>query len=343
MKNLTFDLCDSNKQKYNVKIDFSTYLLINATNEMTFPKKEYTCSIQLTTLQSYNNFRYNTIQDYYIPFSEFLKSNSFEIFTYNNYITLKINKPYYMQNDIFFSLNEKAFDITKIVNELCKKFLELEKKITSLENENVSGKNYYSFNSFFTRRLDNESERKYNELEKKYNNILNELNYIKSSLFLEEDKKILDNFFDYQKPSSYHLIYSSIKDGANRKNLLSCCKNKNNLLIFIIDSNGNKFGVYISSYLKDYEGSIVDYNSFLFSINKNKKFKTKEPENSIIVDPDYLICFGGKKGGNDLYLNFGNLASGMNKVQTFGDKNYDTTNNNSKFTIKSLDIYKIIF
>lgn len=193
-----------------------------------------------------------------------------------------------------------------------------------------------------TKRSDKDYETKYYELEKKYNNILNELNYIKASLFLDEDKRTIDNFFDYQKPTSYHLIYSSIKDGDAKKNLLNYCKNKNNLLIFIIDSDGNKFGVYISSYLKESEGSIVDYNSFLFSMNKKKKYKTLQPENSIIIDPDYIICFGGKKGQNDLYLNFGNLASGMNKVQTFGDKNYDTSNNKKQFTIKSLDVYKII-
>ena len=216
-------------------------------------------------------------------------------------------------------------DTNSIVNELCKKCIELEKE------KNCNFLNYF------------ELENKYNDLKKKYDDLLNEIKMIKTSLFFEEDKKILDNFFDYQKPTSYHLIYSSLKDGKQRNNFFNYCQNKNNLLIFIIDSAGNKFGAYISSYLKPTTGSIVDYNAFLFSINKNKKFKTLQPENSIIVDPQYVICFGGQIGKNDLYLNFGNSGSGMNNYQTFGDKNYDTTNNNIIFSIKSLDVYKINF
>lgn len=132
MINLNFNLYDSSKQKYNINMDFTTCLIITATNEMTFPKKQYTYSYQLNYLQSIKNFHYNAIQDYYKPFNEFLKSNSYEIFpysiSYSNYVTLKIKKPYYMQNDIAFNLTEKAMDITNTINEICKKITELENK-----------------------------------------------------------------------------------------------------------------------------------------------------------------------------------------------------------------------
>lgn len=190
MINLNFKLYDSSKQKYNINMDFTTCLIITATNEMTFPKKQYTCSLQLNILQNIKNFHYNTIQDYYTPFNEFLKSNSYEIFTYPNYVILKIKKQYYMQNDVTFSLTEKAMDITNTINEICK-------KITELENKSENKGNFCSRSFFITKRLDKDYETKYYELEKKYNNILNELNYIKASLFLDEDKRTIDNFFDY--------------------------------------------------------------------------------------------------------------------------------------------------
>ena len=69
MVNLNFSLYDSGKQKYNINIDFTTCLIITATNEMTFPKKQYSCSHPLNTLQNIKNFHYNTIQDYYTPFN----------------------------------------------------------------------------------------------------------------------------------------------------------------------------------------------------------------------------------------------------------------------------------
>lgn len=329
MKSLSFELYDLNNNKYNIKIDFQNqYFDIKATNELTFPKKEYNGIYYLNCLLNTNNFfkSFNLVPDYYNTFVQLKNLNSFKITTYASCVVLTIQKQYYMQKDVELRLNEKILDINSIVNELCKKCIELEGERKSCKCTNCR-----------------EIENKYNDLKAKYDNLLNEIKIIKSSIFLDEDKMILDNFFDYQKPTSCHLIYSSLKHGEKRNDFFNYCKNKNNLLFFIIDSAGNKFGAYISSYLKPTTGSIVDYNAFLFSINKNKKFKTLNPENSIIVDTQYVICFGGKIGQNDLYLNFGNLLSGMNIYQTFGDKNYDTTNNNARFTIKSLDVYKINF
>ena len=99
MKSLSFELEDYYKNKYNIKIDFqNNYFDIKATNELVFPKKEYSNIFYLNNLQNLYNFfiSFNFVPEYYDSFFQFKNLNSFQIITYANYIILKIQKQYYM-------------------------------------------------------------------------------------------------------------------------------------------------------------------------------------------------------------------------------------------------------
>ena len=115
-----------------------------------------------------------------------------------------------------------------------------------------------------------------------------------------------------------------------------------NLLFLVKDTKGNKFGGYMSSTLvKSDDLFIKDENSFIFSVQNKKKFKVLNPSKAIYVRSEYLITFGGDGSRNDFYIQ--ENSGGINKKETYGDKNNETTNGNSSFTIDEFKVFELIF
>lgn len=96
-----------------------------------------------------------------------------------------------------------------------------------------------------------------------------------------------------------------------------------------------------STLVKNEDFNIKDENSFIFSVQNKKKFKVLNPSKAIHVRSTYLITFGGDSGGNDFYIE--ENTGGMNKKDTYGDNNYETTNGNSTFAVAEFKVFELYF
>ena len=96
-----------------------------------------------------------------------------------------------------------------------------------------------------------------------------------------------------------------------------------------------------STLVKNDDLNIKDENSFIFSVQNKKKFKVLNPSEAIQVRSNYLITFGVDGTGNDFYIQ--ENSGGINKKETYGDKNNETTNGNSSFTIDEFKVFELIF
>ena len=96
-----------------------------------------------------------------------------------------------------------------------------------------------------------------------------------------------------------------------------------------------------STLVKNDDLNIKDENSFIFSVQNKKKFKVLNPSKEIYVRSEYLITFGGDGSGNDFYIQ--KNSGGINKKETYGDKNNETTNGNSSFTIDEFKVFELYF
>ena len=117
------------------------------------------------------------------------------------------------------------------------------------------------------------------------------------------------------------IIFNSDKDNWNIKTSVFEGKvfNRSNVAVIIEDTNGNKFGGYVSSTIDKYEKWFNDANTFVFSLKSNgringmKKFNAIEPELSYYQyrsKSGVLVCFGGgrdisvsKKDSGENYCN----------------------------------------
>ena len=307
--NLSFDLLDEKSSKgYSVHLDFSRNLDITVNTKDEFPQKAYEGSFTLDELKKKSRFfkMFDSIADSFNDVKLLQEQKTFFVLYNDNSLTFGIKKQIGIQDDVIFPLVQKSSDIKEVVDELCKKNNELEKKV--------------------------------NDLNEKVNQLENDLKMIKGAfLFDSSDENIIKDFFE-KKPKAFKLIYI----GKDRNNFFANCEGKKNLLFLVKDTKGNKFGGYMSSTLvKNDDLNIKDENSFIFSVQNKKKFKVLNPSKAIHVSNDYLICFGGKKGANDLYIR--SADGGMNTRDSYGDNNYETTNGNSLFTIDEFKVFELSF
>ena len=79
-------------------------------------------------------------------------------------------------------------------------------------------------------------------------------------------------------------------------------------MIYVFEDSKN-IGVYTSTKINTNLAQNRDSESFIFSVNNDMKFKTKDPSRSIIFDSDHLISFS-----EDIKLN-NNILNEMSKCK----------------------------
>ena len=152
------------------------------------------------------------------------------------------------------------------------------------------------------------------------------------------------NFID-EKIESVELIYRGTRDGDLAKNFHEKCDNKGPTIVLCKETSGEIFGGFTKAeWDSKSRHPKADKDAFIFSITNNKKFNSKNYENSIGCNPDYGPIFGF---GGDLTIVNKFLSSENNNMwreqKTYFDKNYDITNNKKEFSLDELEVYLIKF
>ena len=342
-----------NLNNYNTIINFTNNLDIKVEYGESFNKKIYNGSFSLEELKNKSKFfkMFDSVQETYKDIKLLLDQNSFYIQTYEKSIALCIKNQIGIQYDIAFPLKEGEIDIKEIVYELCEKNINLEKKIDILTEKNLNLEKQIN-------EINTKYEKKIDDLEKQIKNILNEKNeiseineniYNQNDGLTNDEREKINKLFDEKIPKKFNLLYN----GFDREEFFKKCNGKNNLLFLINDKRGMKCGGFMSSKLiKNETGknlNIRDEKSFIFNLDSLKKFKVIKPEQAIEIKEGYLICFGGNYKGNDFFIYDNSIIAanprkaGMNATNSYGDKNYETTNGSKNYEINDIKIYQLLF
>jgi len=261
------------------------------------------------------------------------------LFVEKNYILLNITINNPIINEIKFKLNE----IEKTPEE---KINELNIKVNILENEI---KDLKKINNKKEEEIKNLNQ-KYNDLEKKLNDFIGNINHnnknnkmISLSKIINNEKElnILKNFFINPDKIEFIPIFLTSIHGRDLNNFFNMCKNVSPTIVLIYTNDENKFGGYTPlTWDKVKNQKKYDDDTFLFSINLNKKYIKFNDNCSISLYDGYGPRFGG---GCDIGIK-GNFKYGWSNVD--GDSTYlkdrDITNNEREFNIKELEIYHVI-
>ena len=235
-------------------------------------------------------------------------------------------------------------DLLNTVNELNEKNTLLENKVNTLNN------------------IINNIEKKYDEkillLEEKMNNInkkIEEQNKIKEmmgdtsieSLIISEKKDInlLKEWISPEKNISFKLIYRATRDGDTCEDFHRMCDDKSPTICIMKTPKGYIFGGYTTVLFNNPENkylNLKDKNAFVFSLNKREKYNTKDVNNSLLFDTNYLIIFGN--GSNSIQINNNALKSNQHWSNPNGSYGDDLNlTENRYFSIVEMEVFHVVF
>ena len=138
------------------------------------------------------------------------------------------------------------------------------------------------------------------------------------------------------------MLLDSKVDGDLTQTFYNKCSGKYPTIVFVKTTKGRRFGGYSSIPWKNANnGYIEDNNSFIFSLDKKKKYKIKQPKKAIQTNNNYF-AFGVEH--SDFYIDNNCTSSNNNYNSNIGI--YETTeeyelNGEKNFTVSSYEVYQI--
>ena len=323
----------TNNNNFNLSIYFSNSLFFklkyfNENNELDkFEKK-----LSLDDLKKISNWFniFDSLDEVFSDIIKLIENKQINIIIENNIAKL------------IFDINMEK--IKEVIINLEKKELTKDELIDKLIEENKQLK----------LRLNN-LEKRFDSLEEKFNNLKNKKaeniyknDIIYSDIINNEDKKILNNWFNSNNDKTIKLLYKASKDGDNYNDFYRLCENKGPTITIVLTTEGLKFGGYTSISWSNpiNEGNNTKYyedkNAFIFSLDKKKKYYPK-------ANDKYQVCMYSDRGpsfggGNDLSLHnkcLHNNNSYNRCPETYQTKKYELNGGKEYFTVQDYEVYSI--
>ncbi len=328
--------------EHPIKIENKEYILkINNRNEeMNIIAKEFNSSINilysnsftLIQLQKMNNFfrMFDIINEVILNLKQLFEENKYKISINDKSFIIELLPGILIKNQLQFILDlneksqeEKINDLTDITNSILKRLDYLEKENSELKLKVQE----------LTEKLNQQESYNSSDI------------FFKDSIILKsnKDKEKMLNFLN-KKIENSELIYRGTRDGDLAKNFHEKCDNKGPTLVLCKDKNEQIFGGFTTAeWDSNQRHSKNDKNAFIFSITNNKKFESRNFENSIECNPIFGPVFGF---GGDLTIVDKFLSKQSNmwiNQNTYFDKKYEITNGKVFFDLVELEVYLIKF
>ena len=343
----------------------SNNLLIISKELNSFPSKIYEEEFSKDNFNKLSKFfiLFDDISDIFTELKKKIEEKKFKIKINENNFIILLKVDITNINELSLELKRKEEDIKSMVVGLCKTIKKQEETIKKLEEE--SNNKIKKLEEEFNKKIKQleeekiESNSKINKLEEESNNKIkqleNEINEIKEKYLLKIfiQSKILNNnneeimISNWIKPNSkikVNLLYQISRDGDNISTFYNKVKNKYPTLILIKSKSGYKFGGYTTQTWEITNIYKKDELSFLFSLNKQKKYNIKKNHIQYAIYGDrYYFAFGGS---SDLHIYdqcTSNNNSFCNPYSYNTTEEYELNEREKNFNVDELEVYNVEF
>lgn len=339
-----------NKEKYKLTIsNDSNNISFSLEDLLSINKTEYFLQTNLKQLQAIDRFFtfFTDLQQVNKSLINQINNNNITISKDPNLCKLIIKNP--INDEEFFIELEKTQKDGKKSNEEINESLplvtELKKKIEILETQNK------------------EYEKRIENLEKKVENVKNigqsiklkktellnseegpddGIQLFKSNLIDRKEERAIKGFIK-GKILSAELIFDTAADGDSIDAFKSKCEGKFPTLFIIKTDVGSVFGGYATSAWKE-NGPIPDYNSFVYTLNPNKKYAVTMPKFGLFgfhFKENIMFQFGcvGFRIDGKCTKSNNNVIRGSNYEKGF----IDFIQGDHKFRVSRLEVFKLNF
>jgi len=327
--------------KYNLIISCNDKIInFEIEDLISFPKNEYFYSTNFENLQKLNRF-FLLFQDNSKIKEAIINSVNnklLSIIKENDLCKIKIKNPF-DENEVIIeipkkikNINQQIESIIPLIIEMKQKIENCETKIINLEKENKDLKQEIS-------KLKNENKDLKSRIIK-LEKINEPLFFQESKIINRKDEELIINWLP-KKYKFTNLIFCTSRDGDTIDAFKNKCENQSPTLVIIKTDKGIIFGGYASSPWKE-KGPIQDNNSFIFSIDLNKKYNVKNTFDALYgyyYQGSIMFQFGccGFRISNNCRQNNNNYISGA----CYEGLSLDINKGIREFKVNELEIYKL--
>ena len=334
-KDIKYDLSEifeinTENKTYALKISYNEQLIYFEIKEKNaFGKDEFNLYTNLKELGNINRFFYNfdTLKKVFEFLKKQITKKNVSIIQEEKKMKIKIINPI-DDEEFYINILSKEKDIRSEINSIITYVTSLNEKVQKLENKVNLLEN--KLNEIIKEK---EEKKKKKELYEKY-----QIN--KSSVINKEEIDLFMNWLD-QKPKKIKLLLDSKIDGDLTQTFYNKCGGKFPTVVFVKTTKGKRFGGYCSIGWENKNGGFMkDINNFIFSLDKKKKYKIKNPENAVCTNSNYFD-FGS---GGDLYIEdkcTSNTKNYNNNIGTYETTETYELNGENNFTVSSYEVYQI--
>jgi len=337
--------------KYLLKISYNDdQLYFYALEENSLFQNEFSLCQNYDQLKLIDKFfcLFENIEEIFNSLKRIISDKNLTLIKENKMVKIQVYNSLTNKNFNIY-LPQKEKDVNSTINILTKKVIDLENELKIVKNENNNlSKKMLEYENII-KNLEKNFNDKLKQLESKINE--NKKNQNKNSFELfknsnivkSEDVDLILSWFD-KKPNKFNLLLDSKLDGDSNSTFKEKCFNKSPTIIFVKTTDNLRFGGFtcVTWPEKQYK---KDDKSFLFSLDKKRKYKIKEneKEKAIFYFQNTCFCFGS---GCDLYIRDKCTSKDDNKV---GNGSYDLPNecelNNGKkkFKVLNYEVYCLEF
>lgn len=262
---------------------------------------------------------YQSLEQLLSAIDKLILSNSFDLELKDETVYFKVNfNSDFFKGSILFDMDLEQKEFEQNSNDLVN-------QVNNLKLENKKLKN--EFNSLEV------------EIEK-----LNKLK-LSDSIVLEEEKQQVAKWIAPNKKVSFELLYkASSFQGDSAASFHYYCNNKGPTVTFITTTKGNRFGAFTSQSWTNSQNYKSDSNAFIFSLDFNEKYPSKEGINAIFDYSGYGPTFGS---GHNIHIADECLSN--RKSFSNSSDNYNDTGNLKRLTggqyyfgVEDYEVYQVI-
>ena len=222
-------------------------------------------------IKNNNNERINELTDLIMKLNTEMNKINNEVILLKNEVDVLKNENIQLKNEIQ-DTNEKKTQIINIVNFLKNEVSQLKNVINNIKIENIKMKN-------------NESliKNKVSKIEQKSILFRTNIDHLDSKIINGNDNYIrsLKKWINPSRTIKVELLYRASENGIDPSEFHKSCDNKGPTLTLFHVNDGNIVGIYTPLSWDSNSGWINDMDTFIFNLNKNRKYKKIKSNYSI--------------------------------------------------------------
>ena len=296
----TFEIKSNNNKVYIFKISYNENIInFEIEEKNSFPKSIHSLTKNLSELIKIDKYfvLFENTEEVFNSFKNLFSEKNLNLIEEDNIIKIKILNS--ITNKYFFIIvPRKIKDLNDDVNYLYKYINILEEKINNLKKETneikIENNKLKEKNIEYNNKI-NENTLRIEKLEQLLNK--NTIDNSDMSIYFKNSNIVNNNDINLNldwleiKPKSFELLLDSKIDGDLTCTFYEKCGNKNPTITFIKSTEGFRFGGFTNETWPSYRFK-SDPKSFIFSLDKKRKYKIIKKEKAIYFEKDWGFCFG---------------------------------------------------